>query len=318
MKTMDKDELNLMTMAIKYADEDKARELLESLRWPKGPVCIHCGHDRVYRLTPRPTSKSPGRNGLLKCAKCRRQFTVLKGTIFESSHITCAQWVMAIYLMCASKKGISACQLERMLNLSYKSAWFLAHRVRHMMTEGPFAKVLSGDIEVDETYVGGKPRYGTGKHKTGRGTKKTPVVALVQRDGGVKTRVVDRVNAKTLHAAILENVDKDSRIVTDEWPGYRGIGKHYGGRHFFVNHSAKQYVNGPIHTNTVESFFALLKRGVVGSFHHVSRKHLHRYANEFAFRWTNRKVDDSQRTKIAIGMAEGKRLMYRDSSIGEN
>jgi transposase-like protein len=212
--------------------------------------------------------------------------------------------------MSTSKKGISALQLQRNLGLgSYRTAWHLAHRIRLAMKCEPFAKALQGDIEVDETYVGGKPRPGDGKvHKRGRGTKKTPVVALVQRNGGVRTKVVERVNAKTLHAAIKENVAKPSIIVTDEYKAYNRIGKHFDNAHFTVNHGIGQYVNGPIHTNTAESFFALLKRGVHGTFHHVSKRHLPRYCDEFGFRWDNRKVTDIERTTQALKQSKGKRL----------
>jgi transposase-like protein len=194
----------------------------------------------------------------------------------------------------------------------------MAHRIRLAMKCEPLAKLLQGDIEVDETYVGGKPRPGTGYHKRGRGTKKTPVVALVQRQGGVRTRVVERVNSKTLQSAIRENVSRPSFIVTDEYAAYRGIGKHFDDAHFVVNHGAGQYVNGPIHTNTAESFFALLKRGVHGTFHHVSKKHLPRYCDEFGFRWDGRKLTDTDRTAQAIRQSKGKRLLYKRVINGGN
>jgi transposase-like protein len=311
VKESKSDELNLVTLAREYADEDKARGLLESLRWPNGPVCPHCQATKVYRLTPKATSKSPGRKGLLKCAACRKQFTVRVGTIFEDSHIDLSKWVMAIHIMCASKKGVSAKQLERMLGLTYKTAWFMAHRIRYAMTEGPMAALLTGTVEVDETYVGGKTRLGI----RGRGSeRKTPVVVLVERGRAAVTQVVDRVTAKNLHAVIREEVSTESAIMTDELKSYRGIGRHFKGGHRTVNHGRKEYARGDCHTNTAESFFSLLKRGVYGAFHHVSRKHLHRYADEFAFRWTHRKVEDGDRTKLAIAKVAGKRLMYRDSS----
>jgi transposase-like protein len=196
-----------------------------------------------------------------------------------------------------------------MLGLTYKSAWFMAHRIRYAMTEGPMAKMLQGTVEVDETYVGGRTRgFGEGY----RGNK-TPVVALIQRDGKMKAKVVVRVTKENLRAAIQENVHASSIIMTDEHPSYKGIGKHFDGGHAFVCHGRKEYARGSIHTNTAESFFALLKRGVYGTFHHVSKKHLHRYSNEFAFRWNHRKVTDGERAQAALGMIEGKRLKYRDS-----
>jgi transposase-like protein len=289
--------------------EDEARDLLEGLRWPKGPVCPHCQSVKHYKLTPKATSKSPARKGLYKCATCRKQFTVTVGTIFENSHIPLNTWIEGIFLLCSSKKGMSTHQLHRMLKITYKAAWFMTHRIRHAMKEGPLAKLLEGAVEVDETYVGGKDKGG----KRGRGSRtKTPVVVLVERDGNARTRVVDRVTAKNLHKAIKETVDKESVIMTDEWRSYRGIGEHFLGGHEVVNHGAKEYARGEVHTNTAESFFALLKRGVYGSFHHVSRKHLHRYSDEFAFRWNHRKVTDGERTVSALGKIEGKRLKYRE------
>jgi transposase-like protein len=294
--------------------EEQAREHLESLFWPSGPVCPHCEGKDVYRLT------GPGvRAGVRQCRGCTRQFTVTVGTIFEDSHIPLATWIRAFHLMATSKKGISALQLQRNLGLgSYRTAWHMAHRIRLAMKCEPFAGALRGEVEVDETYVGGKPRPGTGPHKRGRGTEKTPVVALVQRQGGVRTRVVERVTAKTLQGAIREAVGKPSVIVTDEFPAYRGIGRHYDDGHFVVNHGLREYVNGPIHTNTAESFFALLKRGVHGTFHHVSKKHLRRYCDEFGFRWDNRKVTDTERTATALKQSKGKRLPYRKIVFGNN
>lgn len=261
--------------------EDQAREYLEAIRWPDGPVCTHCGSARASRLQGAST-----RPGLLKCKDCRSKFSVMLGTIFEDSHIPLRKWVIAFHLMCSSKKGISAKQLQRNLGLaSYKSAWHMAHRVRHAMASGSFAGPLGGTVEVDETYVGGKPRKGDGKvHKRGRGTSKTPVVALVSRDGEVRTRVVASVDAKTLRDAIRTNVSPKARIVTDELAAYRRAAEGFEGGHATVNHGAGEYARDDVHTNTAESYFALLKRGVYGTFHHVSKEHLHRYCDEFSFR----------------------------------
>jgi len=219
---------------------------------------------------------------------------------------------MAFCLMTSSKKGVSALQLQRNLGLgSYKSAWHLAHRIRYAVSEGTLCAPLKGDIEVDETYVGGKPRKGTGPHKTGRGTAKTPVVALVERNGRVRSKPIVRVNAKTLKGAIRENVHRDSRIMTDEWKAYTGIEEEFAGGHEVVNHGKGEYVRSDVYTNTVESYFALLKRGVMGVFHHVSKGHLHRYCDEFSFRWNLRKVDDGERAIAAIQGIAGKRLSYK-------
>jgi transposase-like protein len=244
---------------------------------------------------------------------CGEQFTVTVGTIFEDSHIPLRKWLMAFALLCSAKKGISALQLQRELEFgSYRTAWHMAHRIRHAMSREPLAGLLKGTVEVDESYVGGKPRPGLDeKAKRGRGTKKTPVVALVERNGRVRAHKVDRVDAATLKAAIRENVDRDSLIMTDELTSYRGIGMEYRWGHFTVNHSAGEYATGGAHVNTAESFFALLKRGVVGSFHHISKEHLDRYCDEFSFRWDHRSITDSARTEIALRQTKGKRLSYR-------
>jgi transposase-like protein len=290
--------------------EDEARETIERIVWPNGPVCPHCG--AVENLT-RLQGKAH-RPGVFQCNNCHDQFTVTVNTIFEDSHIPLRKWLMAFALLCSAKKGISALQLQRELDLgSYRTAWHLAHRIRHAMSREPLAGLLKGTVEVDETYVGGKPRpeAGAPKAKRGRGTTKTPVVALVERDGRVRARKVDRVDGATLKAAIRENVDRSATIMTDEWAAYRGIGTEFAGGHQTVNHSAGEYARGETYTNTAESYFALLKRGVMGSFHHISKQHIDRYCDEFSFRWDHRKISDSDRTAIAIRQTEGRRLSYR-------
>src|SRR5688572_9978939 len=183
----DSEDLNLVKLAQEYSDNNKARELLESLRWPNGPVCPHCANDgkakAIYTITPLAESKRPARKGLYKCGACRKQFTVTVGTIFEDSHISIGKWLMAIFLLCSSKKGMSAHQLHRMLDITYKSAWFMAHRIRFAMGDGPLAELLKGTVEIDETFVGGKGDIES-KH-----LRKTPVMALVERGGSVRTRV---------------------------------------------------------------------------------------------------------------------------------
>jgi len=233
----------------------------------------------------------------------------------ESSHLPLRLWLMAFTIMCSAKKGISALQMQRQLGIgSYRTARFMAMRIRHAMSKEPLAGLLRGTVEVDETYVGGKPRPEAGQPKNakrGRGTKKTPVVALVERGGRVRARKVDRVDGAALKGAIRKNVDRKARIMTDEWAAYRGIGKEFEGGHEVVTHSAGEYARGDVTTNTVESFFALLKRGVIGSFHHISKEHLDRYCDEFSFRWNTRSASDSERTKIALQQAEGMRLTYK-------
>jgi transposase-like protein len=281
-------------------NEDQARLLLESLRWPKGPRCAHCGSKKVVPLIGK-----KDRPGLRYCNRCRKKSTVKVGTMMEDSHLPIRAWLICFHMMCSSKKGISALQVSRELGITYKSAWFMCHRVRLAMESG--GGLLRGKVEVDEVYLGGKTRKGI----RGRGSeRKVPVMTLVERDGRVRARVIERVNAKTLKGAIRELVDKRSVIYTDEWAAYRGIGKEFKGGHKFVSHGRGEYVRGDVSTNTAESWHALLKRGLHGIFHHVSKKHLHRYLNEFSFRWDHRKVSDGERMLKALKQAKGKRLTY--------
>lgn len=290
--------------------EDQARKILEDIRWPDGIECPHCKSKNIVRIHGK---SEKVRDGLLRCKDCRKQFTVTVGTIMHRSHITLRQWVQAFYSICSHKKGVSSLQLQRNLGLhSYRSAWHLTHRVRLAMKEEPFISLLKGVVEVDETYIGGRPRKNGDKNKRGRGTKKTPVVALVERNGKMVSNPVKDVTAKTLKSAIREAVDKEARIMTDEWDAYHGIGEEFKGGHGVIRHSEGQYVNGDISTNTAEAFFALLKRGVHGTFHHISKKHLSRYCNEFSFRWDNRKVSDGERTENAIKGFVGKRLLLKE------
>jgi transposase-like protein len=298
--------------------EDEARAMLERIRWPNGPVCAHCG------CTDNITSaRSKTRPGLYRCGDCKGQFTVRVNTVMHDSHLPIRIWLMAFSIMCSAKKGISALQLQRQLGFgSYKTAWHLCHRIRHAMKQEPLKGLLEGTVMVDETYVGGKPRpfYKnrrpfTGKPEVGRGTKKVPVVALVEQGGRVMAHVVPNVTARVLKASIHEMVDRSATIMTDEFAAYRGIGKDFAGGHHTVNHGRKEYVRylegKKISTNEAEAFFALLKRGITGSFHSVSKKHLNKYCDEFAFRWSLRKVEDADRTVRAILAAEGKRLTYK-------
>ena len=291
--------------------EDEARAYIESIFWPNGPVCPHCGSVEVSRLngdSPRP--------GTFYCRGCHEQFTVTVGTVIESSHIPLSKWVLAFHLMCSSKKGISSLQLQRELDLGcYRTALFMTHRIREAMSD-TVRQALKGTVEADETYVGGKPRKGNGKeHKRGRGTSKTPVAVVVERDGQSEAEVVARVDGVTLKGFIRENVDPSAAIITDEMGAYYGIGKHFAGGHQTVNHGQDEYVRyaaeQAIHTNTAESFFSLLKRGHYGVYHQMSKQHLHRYCDEFSFRWDHRRVSDGQRTVAAIEGAAGKRLMYK-------
>lgn len=301
--------------AAKITDENKARELLESLRWPNGVACPRCGSMDVYKIEAGQGSKM--RPGVYRCKDCRKlgknnQFTVTVGTIFEDSHIRLSLWLMAISLMCASKKGISAHQMHRMMGITYKSAWFMCHRIRYAMAM-PSKKKLRGIIEVDETYIGGRKK-GSGKVGAAGVAEKAPVVALVQRNGEVRSYAVPVVSAQSLREVVFANVHKSAHLMTDELKAYKKIGKNFAS-HESVQHSKLEYVRGNVSTNTVEGFFGLLKRGVNGTFHHISREHLHRYLSEFDFRYNRRKITDQQRTVQAIAGFEGKRLMYRDSLV---
>lgn len=292
-----------------YHDADKAREHLEAMLWADGPVCPHCGGvENITKMQGKST-----RPGVYKCNQCRKPFTVTVGTVFERSKIGLNKWLLGFRLMAGSKKGISAHQLHRSLGVTYKTAWFMAHRIREAMKDNS-GNPLGGSntvVEADETYVGGKQ----GNRATRKVRAKEAVVALVERDGKVRSFHVANVNAKTLRPLIVTNVDRKSHLMTDESFVYTRVGKEFAG-HSTVNHSAKEYVTtgGFKHSNTVENFFSIFKRGIIGVYHHVSEAHLARYASEFDFRYNTRTMDDSERTDEALKGAVGKRLMYRRSS----
>jgi len=309
-------DLTLMELLKKYGSDEKARSFLESIRWPNGAICPRCKTKQDHKITAQKESEHGARSGVYFCSKCRKQFTVTVGTIMESSHIPLGTWLAAIFLICASKKAMSSLQLQRMLGITYKSAWFLSHRIRHAMDNSQQEPLLSGIVEADETYVGGKPRKLAKKKFVGRGVAgKTPVVVLVERDGKARTKVVPSVNRKNIREMMKENVDINSKIMSDESNLYNTVGIYFKGGHETVNHSKWEYARGDAHNNTAESFFALLKRGIYGTFHNISKEHLDKYCNEFAFRWNNRKISDSKRMVAAINLISGKRLMYRDSSV---
>ena len=299
------EELTLDNILTTFATDESARAFLETWLWPAGPVCPRCqGRDpiRVYRMMGK-----SARPGLHNCKDCRRQFTVTVGTIFEDSHIPIRKWIIAWYLLCASKKGVSSLQLQRTLGLgSYRTALFMTHRIRHALKDTVYPDKLGGTLEADETYVGGKAR-GKGRGYTGN---KMPVFALLERDGRVRAQPIPMVTAKTLKAALLENAETTATLNTDQLPAYRQAGQSFAA-HNVVNHSAGEYARGDATTNSAESFFALFKRGVHGTFHSISKQHLHLYLNEFSFRWDHRKVTDGERTVAALKKAPGKRLTYK-------
>lgn len=302
--------LNLTTLP---KTEDEARALLETIRWGKGCVnaaCPHCGTMDPYRLTAKAGSSRPVRNGVWKCRACRKQFSVTVGTVFEASHVPLVKWWLAIHLLASSKKGISAHQLHRNLRVSYQTAWFMAHRLRYAMMQGPMLELFKGIVEIDETYIGGKRRGGK-KGRPGPDSHKTPVVALVERGTGrVRAFPMPRVTSDTLKAAVFAHVERDATLNTDDFFPYRQVGAEMG-RHAVVKHTAKEYVRGADYTNTVEGFFGLLKRGINGVYHHVGRGHLNRYCDEFAFRYENRKISDGERAGLLVQGGDGKRLTYK-------
>jgi transposase-like protein len=292
-------------------DESKSAIFLERQRWGDCPACPRCGDISVYPMMGRDGQRN--KDYRWRCRGCKEMFTVRTGTIFEETRLPLRVWVYAIWKACSSKKGISALQLSREMEITHKSALFVLRRIRHGLGEVNPPR-LTGTIEADEVYIGGKPRY-KGVSKRGRGTEKTPVVGIVQRGGDVRFEMMERITAVNLGRFIAENADLSCRLVTDEFPAYKFVGKFFEGGHEVVKHSAKEYVRTgtDVHSNTVEGVFSLIRRGVMGTFHSVSRKHLPNYLNEFQFRWNTRKMDDGERVAEAIKAIEGKRLQYRES-----
>lgn len=278
-------------------DERRSVEFLERHRWADEPACPRCGVLDVYQMRTASGERNPYFRW--RCRGCKKMFTVRTGTVFEESRLPLRVWVFAFWKACASKKGISALQLSREMEITHKSALFVLRRIRYGLGEGADKSLFRGTVEVDETYVGGKPRI-KGISKRGRGTSKTPVVAVVERGGGVRFQVMPRITAKNLETAIVANVDTDSRLITDELHAYRRAGKAFKGGHHTVKHGAGEYARGDVHSNTVESVFSLLQRGIIGTFHSVSVKHLPNYLDEFAFRYDTRKLDDGPRVQQAI------------------
>ncbi len=300
-----------------FHDEAAAVAKLESTIWPEGPICPHCGSvEKIYSLTGKTT-----RIGLRKCGNCRKQFTVKVGTVFESSHIPLYKWFQAVYLMASSKKGISAHQLHRTLEVTYKTAWFMAHRIREAMRTGAFDVFGNGGgtVEVDETFIGHDKTIKPEHTKKGRGYHhKHKVLALVDRETGkARSMVVDDLKAKTLVPILKERIAKEARIVTDEAGQYKYLNRDFAD-HQFVRHGIGEYGRGEIHTNTIEGYFSIFKRGMKGVYQHCAKRHLHRYLAEFDFRYNAREVDDPERFAVLLNGITGKRLMYRDSLAGQS
>jgi transposase-like protein len=309
-------------------DDDAAREYLEKLFWPEGVTCPHCGVVRDGIVPVKATSARkkplkpgqkhrPARKGVYHCNSCSQQFTVTVGTVMESSHIPLRKWVHAFHMMCASKKGASAHQLFREIGVTYKSAWFMEHRIREAMRAGGLAPPMGGQgkiVEADETFIGNLPDVA---QAAGGYSHKMAVLTLVERGGGARSFHIPTARASTVMPIIYDNIaDERTRVMTDD-AGYYGdhIRRYY--RHQTVNHAQKEWARGDAHTNTVEGYFSIFKRGMKGVYQHCSEKHLHRYLAEFDFRYSNRSklgVEDMERMDRALKGSKGKRLKYRTAS----
>jgi transposase-like protein len=308
-----------------FTDENEARIHFEKLRWPDGPICPHCGTvNEATELKGKST-----RPGLYKCRPCQKPFTATMGTLYERSHIPLNKWLLATHLMSASKKGMSAHQLWRMLGFgSYRTAWFMAHRIREGMRElfpeesGP----LGGEgktVEMDETFVGGLEKNkhrSKRKHKGTGGVGKQAVYSLVERKGRVRSHHVPAVTAKNLAPILEAQLHGATVVYTDEGATSKSLGRLYE-KHDSVNHSIGEYVRGDVHTNTIEGYFSILKRGINGVYHHVSQQHLKRYLAEFDYRYNERMalgVSDAERARKAVAGIVGKRLTYQDTNGSPN
>ena len=303
-----------------FRDEEAAFAKLESIVWPSGPICPHCGAtDRIYPLKgvrSKPSKKNPEgvvRHGLKKCGHCRGQFTARVGTVFESSHLPLHLWFQAAHLLCSSKKGISSHQLHRVLKITYQAAWFASHRLREAMRTGALAPPIMGGgsqmVEVDETYIGAKK----GARKRRGAAHKMAVLTLVERGRDARSFHIDRASYGDIFPILAENIDREAKIATDEGGQYLNL-KHDFPAHESVNHKADEWRRGDVHTNTVENYFSIFKRGMKGVYQHCSEKHLHRYLAEFDFRYSNRSrlgIEDEDRTERALRGIKGKRLTYR-------
>jgi len=302
-----------------FHDEAAAFEHVEMILWPHGPVCHHCGsmeqHYRLKGVRTKASKKNPHgveRHGLLKCSDCRKQFTVRMGTIFEETHLPLHKWLQAIHLMCSSKKGISAHQMHRVLECTYKTAWFLCHRIREAM-RSDHSTPMGGNgkvVEADETYIG---RLGGQPVRRGGGSHKNTVLTLVERGGEARSFHVESATVKKVMPIVRANIARETAMMTDEWGGYRYLGDEFAS-HETVVHSKDEYVRGNVHTNSVEGFYSIFKRGMKGVYQHCAEHHLHRYLAEFDFRYSNRiamGIDDGVRAVKALAGVKGKRLTYR-------
>lgn len=302
----------IQALPVACADEAAAVVFMEEQRWGEDACCPRCGSVDVYQMKDNATGARQ-KNFRWLCRDCKKagdkcQYTVRTATVFEDSKIELRHWCFAFWRASTSKKGVSALEIHRQTGLSYKSCLFMLHRIRFAMAPAD-GNPLTGIVECDETYIGGKPRHARNARE--KWTSKVPVMAMVERGGRVRPKVLANVTAASLQGEILKNVDRRARIMTDEASAYKGVGKHFDGGHETVNHSKDEYARGDVTTNTVEGFFSILKRGLHGIYHSVSKEHLHRYLAEYEFRYNNRELEDGARTCAAIKASEGKRLMYK-------
>lgn len=293
---------SLLELSRHFSTEGICRKHLEYMRWGDHPICPHCKHDKIYRFKNRKT---------FKCAGCKRKFTVIVGTVFENSNMPLTKWFIAIYLILNHKKGISSLQLGRDLGITQKSAWFVNHRLREL-TKFKRGESLSGIVEVDETYIGGK-ESNKPKAKRSKLNNKTTVFGMLERGREVRVKVVRSSESKVLIPEILKNVQPDTYIISDGYKGYRRLGGYYA--HLSIEHQRGEYVRGTVHTNTIEGFWSHLKRSVTGIYHYVSPKHTQRYCDASAFRYNTRELSCCDRFNLAISNCDG-RLTYKELTSG--
>jgi transposase-like protein len=290
---------NFVDFGKRFPDEQSCREYLAQARWNGEPICSHCGYsEKVYRIND---------GKLYKCAKCRKQFTVRVGSIFEDSPLPLQKWFMAIYILTAHRKGISSCQLARDIEVTQKTAWHMLHKIRYAIKTKSFNKPLNGIVEIDETFVGGKS-HGMGGGYTQ--PNKTAVFGMLERKGEVRAQPVSRVCGDILKPIIRQNISPDATIMSDEFSGYRSLKNEFK-NHEVVVHSKKEYVRGDVSTNNIEAFWSLMKRGIFGTYHKVDKKHLHQYTDEFMYRYNSRKIKDIERFHEFFNHCSG-RLTYQE------